>query len=165
MATAENNEEAIAAEGAGPAKSGKKKLLVMIAGAALVLGAAGGGYVFLFKKKAPEAEVAQVAKPVSFIDVREMTVNLASEPNQDRPRALKVKVALEVSEAKLAEQIKPLLPRVEDIFQVFLRELRASEIEGSGGLYRLREELQRRVNIAVHPAKVDAVLFKDFVVQ
>ena len=165
MAKGEKDEDAIAAEGEGPAKPGKKKLVLMVAGAALLLGAAGGGYVFVFKKKAPEAEVAQVPKPVSFVEVREMIVNLANEPNQDRPKALKFKVALEVSEPKAADQIKPLLPRVEDTFQVFLRELRASEIEGSGGLYRLREELQRRVNVAVHPAKVDAVLFKDFVVQ
>ncbi len=46
-----------------------------------------------------------------------------------------------------------------------MRELRASDLEGSSGVYRLREELLRRVNIAVYPAKVDAVLFKDIVVQ
>jgi flagellar FliL protein len=48
---------------------------------------------------------------------------------------------------------------------VFVRELRASDLEGSAGVYRLREELVRRVNIAVYPAKVDAVLFKDIVIQ
>ena len=37
--------------------------------------------------------------------------------------------------------------------------------EVSAGLYRLREELLRRVNVAVYPAKVDAVLFKEIVVQ
>jgi flagellar FliL protein len=58
-----------------------------------------------------------------------------------------------------------LLPRVTDIFQVFARELRASDLEGSGGIYRLREELLRRVNVAVYPSKVDAVLFKEVIVQ
>jgi flagellar FliL protein len=57
------------------------------------------------------------------------------------------------------------LPRVEDTFQVFVRELRASDLDGSAGVYRLREELLRRVNVAVYPAKVDAVLFKDIIVQ
>ena len=61
--------------------------------------------------------------------------------------------------------IQPLLPRVEDSLQVYVRELRASDLDGSVGLYRLREELLRRVNYAVYPAKIDAVLFKDFVVQ
>ena len=30
---------------------------------------------------------------------------------------------------------------------------------------RLKEELQRRVNIAVYPARVDDVLFKNVIVQ
>ena len=46
-----------------------------------------------------------------------------------------------------------------------MRELRATDLEGSAGMYRLREELLRRVNVAVYPAKVDAVLFKEVVVQ
>jgi flagellar protein FliL len=97
--------------------------------------------------------------------VREMTVNLASDSAQDRTRLLRFKAALEVKDPKLIPDIQPLLPRVEDTFQVFVRELRASDLEGSGGLYRLREELLRRVNYAVYPAKVDAVLFKELVVQ
>ena len=70
-----------------------------------------------------------------------------------------------VEEKKLVAEIQPLLPRVEDTFQVFVRELRASDLDGSAGVYRLREELLRRVNVAVYPAKVDAVLFKDIILQ
>jgi flagellar FliL protein len=70
-----------------------------------------------------------------------------------------------VDDPKVATEIQPLLPRVEDAFQVLVRQLRATDLEGSGGLYRFREELLRRVNLAVHPARVEAVLFKDLVVQ
>jgi flagellar FliL protein len=156
-------EEGAAAE---KPKGGKKKLLLLAGLGLLVLGGGGGGaYVFLLKSKAPAAEQAEIKKPVAFLDIREMTVNLAPEPNQERPRFLRFKVALEVKEAKVVPEIQPLLPRVEDAFQVFVRELRASDLEGSAGVYRLREELLRRVNVAVYPAKVDAVLFKDIVVQ
>jgi flagellar FliL protein len=156
-------EEGAAAE---KPKGGKKKLLLLAGLGLLVLGGGGGGaYVFLLKPKAPAAEQAEIKKPVAFLDIREMTVNLAPEPNQERPRFLRFKVALEVKEAKVVPEIQPLLPRVEDAFQVFVRELRASDLEGSAGVYRLREELLRRVNVAVYPAKVDAVLFKDIVVQ
>jgi flagellar protein FliL len=72
---------------------------------------------------------------------------------------------LEMEDAKLVEQIKPLMPRVMDTFQTYLREMRQSDLEGSAGLYRMREELTRRVNIAVAPNKVNAVLFKEIVVQ
>jgi flagellar protein FliL len=94
-----------------------------------------------------------------------MVINLANEPNQERPKFLKFRVSLEVKDAKLIPDIQPLLPRVEDTFQVFVRELRASDLDGSAGVYRLREELLRRVNVAVYPARIDAVLFKEVIVQ
>lgn len=148
---------------AAPAPKSKKKLLLAV-GAVVLLGAGGGGYLFL--KKPPEGAGTQAEdkKKVAFVDIREMTVNLAADASQSQ-RFLKFRVALEVKDAKSAAEIQPLLPRVEDSFQVFVRELRASDLEGSAGVYRLREELVRRVNIAVYPAKVDAVLFKDIVVQ
>ena len=78
---------------------------------------------------------------------------------------LKVKVVLEVKEEKQVEAIKPTLPRVTDIFQTYMRELRSSDLNGSAGLFRLKEEMTRRVNAAVAPNQVSAVLFKEIVVQ
>ena len=166
------NEDALeeGADDASPADApkgqGKKKLVLIGAAVLVVLGLGGGGYVFLFGGKPDDAakEVA-VKKPVGFIEVREMTVNLAPESAQDRARLLRFKVSLEVKDPKVIPDIQPLLPRVEDSLQVYVRELRASDLDGSVGLYRLREELLRRINYAVYPAKIDAVLFKDFVVQ
>lgn len=145
----------------------KKRLMVIGGAAALGLLLVGGGVFFFMGSSDGDAEVAteQAPRTVAFVDVREMIVNLAPEPNEERARYLKFSVALEVSDPSAVGAIEPLMPRVEDTFQVFVRELRASELEGSAGVYRLREELLRRVNIAVHPARVDAVLFKDVVVQ
>ena len=47
----------------------------------------------------------------------------------------------------------------------FMRELRAGDLSGSAGLFRLKEELTRRVNVAVAPQQVSAVLFKEIVIQ
>ena len=58
-----------------------------------------------------------------------------------------------------------MMPRVIDAFQTYLRELRPTDLDGSAGLYRLKEELTRRVNVAVAPSQVNAVLFKEIVVQ
>lgn len=160
-------DEAEAPEGeAPPAPSGKKKI-ILVAAVALVLAGAGGGGVWFWKKRGAEheAEAAPVKKPVAFLDLREMTVNLSAESNSDRQRYIKFKVSLEVKEAKVLPDVQPFVPRIEDAFQVYVREMRASDLEGSAGMYRLREELLRRVNIATYPAKVDAVLFKDIVVQ
>jgi flagellar FliL protein len=148
-------------EAAPPA--GKKKLVMIAAAAVLVLGGA-GGWFFLGRSSHPPQK-GEEKKQVAYVDVQEMTVNLATEPNQDRQRFLKLKVALELKDAKTVPEVQPLLPRVTDVFQVFVRELRPSDLEGSGGIYRLREELLRRVNVAVYPSKVDAVLFKEVIVQ
>jgi flagellar protein FliL len=152
-------------EGAKPGRSKKKLLIVSALALAVFSGLGGGGYYFFLhgRKEAPEA--AKTVKPVAFVDIREMVINLAHEPNQERQKFLKFRAALEVKDAKLLTDIQPLLPRVEDAFQVFVRELRASDLDGSAGVYRLREELLRRVNVAVYPAKVDAVLFKEIIVQ
>jgi flagellar FliL protein len=91
-------------------------------------------------------------------------VNLAGS-GADRTQYLKVKIVLELPDPTLVGQIQPLMPRVMDAFQTYLRELRATDLDGSAGLYRLKEELTRRVNVAVAPNKITAVLFKEIVVQ
>jgi flagellar protein FliL len=58
-----------------------------------------------------------------------------------------------------------VLPRVLDAFQTYLREMRTTDLEGSAGLYRLRDELTRRVNVAIAPSRINAVLFKEIIVQ
>jgi flagellar FliL protein len=164
--------EAPAADGAegAPAKGGflSKKLIIMVAAGLLVVGGGGGGgYFFLFKKSAPKEEkvaAAPVKPPPTFVDLPELMVNLQST-QPGRSSYLKAKVVLEVEDAKLAEQVKPLMPRVMDAFQTYLRELRPTDLEGSAGLYRLKEELTRRVNAAIDPARINAVLFKELLVQ
>ena len=150
------------------APKSKKKLFIIIGGVALLAAAGGGGWFFL-KKPSPEqiaaAEAAAKAKnPIAFLDMKDMMISM-SNAGQDRQPVMKIKVVLEIADAKAADQVRPLLPRIEDSFQVFMRELRPSDLEGSAGMYRLKEELLRRVNLTVHPAKVDAVLFKELLVQ
>jgi len=52
-----------------------------------------------------------------------------------------------------------------DQIQTYLRELRVSDLNGSAGLFRLKEELTRRVNTVISPSQVNAVLFKEIVIQ
>ena len=64
-----------------------------------------------------------------------------------------------------ADRIDGVLPRIVDNFQIYLRELRVDDLDGSAGMYRLREELLRRVNLAARPVQVEDVLFKEMLVQ
>ena len=154
-------------EGAAP----KRKLpikLIAIGAAGLLLVAGGGttGYMMIsgHKKHEEEKAATPVAKPVAFLDLPDVMVNL-STPGSDRAHYLKLKIALEVADQTIVPQIQPLLPRVMDAFQTYLRELRPMDLEGSAGLYRLKEELTRRVNAAIEPARINAVLFKEILVQ
>jgi len=155
--------------GAAPAKGGflSKKLIIIVAAVVLLGGGGGGGYFFFMKKGHHEEDKtahAPVKPPPAFYDLPEMLVNL-QPPAPGRSSYLKAKIVLEFEDQKLVEQVKPLMPRVVDTFQTYLREMRSSDLEGSAGLYRMREELTKRVNLAVAPTKVNAVLFKEIVVQ
>jgi flagellar FliL protein len=100
-----------------------------------------------------------------FLDMPEVLVNLSSSSGSERTQYLKVKVTLELPNETMSQQIQPIMPRVMDAFQTYLRELRATDLDGSAGLYRLKEELTRRVNAAIAPSRINAVLFKEIVVQ
>ena len=140
------------------------KVLIMAGGGLLALVVAGGGgYWFFTRTPAPRVEEA-VVKPTVFVDLPEVLVNL-SNTGTERTQYLKVKIVLEVPEQKVVTQIAPIMPRVMDAFQTYLRELRPSDLEGSAGLYRLKEELTRRVNASIAPNRINAVLFKEIVVQ
>jgi len=144
----------------------KFKLIVMIVGVLVLLGSGAASYFLFFRGGHDDehhAEAAKVKPPV-FVDVPDMLVNLTGNPG-DRVQYLKIKIVLELKEEKQIEEIKPTMPRVTDIFQTYMRELRPADLNGSAGLFRLKEELTRRVNNAVAPVKVSAVLFKEIVVQ
>lgn len=157
-------------EGEDGAESGggKKKLILFGAiGLVVLLAAGGGGYFFLAGGSPapvvdPNQPAPEVQKPVVFYDLPEMTVNLATD---GRTTYLKVRIALEVQDRAMIDQISPFLPRILDAFQIYLRELRPADLEGSAGLFRLKEELLRRINLSVYPARVEGVLFKEILVQ
>ncbi|MBO6508505.1 MAG: flagellar basal body-associated FliL family protein [Roseibium sp.] len=157
-------------EGAEEAAGGGKKKLILFGAVGLVvlLAVGGAAYYFPMGSDAPlpmdgDPDTPREAqKPVVFYDLPEMTVNLATE---GRTTYLKVRIALEVENRAMIEQIQPFLPRILDAFQIYLRELRPADLEGSAGLFRLKEELLRRINLSVYPAKVEGVLFKEILVQ
>ena len=97
MADTDNTES-----GAGDETPKKSKLKLIIIGVvALALAGGGGGYFFLAKgkKKEEHAETPAAAKPLSFVEVPKIMVNLAGQPGE-RVQYLKAKLVLEVKEAE-----------------------------------------------------------------
>jgi len=165
MADNEQQEEGAAETAEVAAPKSKLKLIIAAVGLLVIVSGGVATWFFFFRSHGDEMHAeAPPAKPPAFVDVPDMLVNLVGAPGE-RVQYLKVKLVLEVKEEKQIEAIKPNLPRVTDLFQTYLRELRPSDLNGSAGLFRLKEELTRRVNVAIAPNAVNAVLFKEIVVQ
>ena len=98
-----------------------------------------------------------------FMEVPDLLVNLSSSGGQ--ARFLKLKVKLEVASQEDLTALEGVAPRVVDQFQTFLREMRVQDMRGSAGIYRLRQELLYRANLAAAPTKVKDVLFQEILIQ
>ncbi len=107
--------------------------------------------------------VTYAGSDLIFYELPDMLVNLNSDGRQ--PRFLKIRVALEFGDKSIVKRVEKVMPRIVDHFQVYLRELRREDLQGSAGVYRLKEELMIRVNQSVRPARVRDVLFKEMLIQ
>ncbi len=155
-----------------PRKSGKKLILFGAIGLVVLIGA-GAGVYFSGLLGGGEAETAAGAGGAEggggqegvahYFDLDELVVTLGGAGRKSS--FLKMRVSLELEGAADEARIKAVMPRIIDNFQIFLRELRIEELQGSQGLYRVKEELLARVNSAAHPTKIKDVLFREMLVQ
>jgi flagellar FliL protein len=147
----------------------KSKKVLMIGAPVLVLLLAGGGTgAYFLLKHDTKADTAKEEVPltppkVAFSDMADILVNI--QGNDGTPAYLKLGVSLELEDEEHKAAIAPLMPRITDQFQAYLRELRLDDLKGSAGVLRLKEELLRRVNVAAAPYKVRDVLLKEMIIQ
>jgi flagellar FliL protein len=100
---------------------------------------------------------------VVFYTLPDIVVNMQAADG--RSTFLKLKLTFELPDEETAENLTPNLPRLQDMFQTFLRELRPEDLNGSQGSYQLRAELLRRVNLVAAPSKVNAVLIEEMLIN
>lgn len=152
-------------EVAAPKKS-KKKLIIIIVLALLVIGGGGAG-VFLsgiLKGGEEHKEVdPSLEQKTIYFDMEEFLVNLNNPGNQ--VSFLKTIITLEIPNQAVMAEVSDKMPKIRDTFQVYLREMRNSDLQGSAGLQRLRAELLLRVNSIMEKGKVTNILFKEIIVQ
>jgi flagellar protein FliL len=168
QAVSEELEPVAEAEDTAKLKLGGRKLVVFGGlGAMVLLLLAGGGLYFTgmldrFTGHKSSAEQVAPPKPLAFYDLPDFLVNLNA--GGKKTNFLKLTVSLQIDKPEDAPRLQAVLPRIIDNCQIFLRELRVEDLRGSGGIYRLREELLARVN-AASPVKIEDVLFKEMLVQ
>jgi len=152
-----------------PAKPKGKRKLLLVGGVVLLLAGGGAAAWFtgllphLLHRDEPHAAEAMATSAPVFLDLPDIVANLNAGPR--RTAFIKLKAKLELSRPEDHAVVQGAMPRVLDLFQTYLREMRPEELRGTAGTYRLREELVARTNIAVHPAHVLNVLFTELLVQ
>jgi flagellar FliL protein len=188
--TAPAGEGGEGAEGEAPAKKKGLPLKLIIIGvvAGLVLVGGGGGAFMMFgphgkpaahkpakKAKAKDekggkkdadktgVQIADGPDGVVFYTLPDIVVNMQTPDG--KPTYLKLKLTLELPNQDTVDVIEPNRPRLDDMFQTFLRELRPEDLSGSQGSYQLRMEILRRVNLVIAPAKINAVLIEEMLIN
>ena len=151
-----------------PPRKKRGKLLFLVA-LPVFLGAGGAGAWFagLIPGTSPDAHTAAAPAPAPekpiFVDMPDIVANL-NAPGR-RSSYIKLRSKLEVARAADARALQKAMPRLQDLFTTYLREVRPEELRGSAGTYRLREELMARASLAAPPAQVTDVLFVELLLQ
>ncbi len=170
-----------AGSSAPKAKGGKKKLILLAAPAVLAAIGAGlwfGGILPPLLGMGHEAkpvltgdghpsdqpsEAAAAVKAPVYVELPEIIANLNT--NGKRAAFVKLHARLELSKPQDQAAVEAAMPRLQDLFQTYLREMRPEELRGSAGTWRLREELIARANLAAAPGHVVDVLFTEMLIQ
>ncbi len=191
-ADADAEDQTVDGEAEGGEAGGKKKLplkliLIAAAGAFVVLGGGGTAAFLLLSPKPDAAHSGKHERPkksdkkeaskddknapqikdgpdgVVFFTMPDIVVNMQAADG--KPTFLKLKLTFELPDHETADALTPEVPRIQDMFQGFLRELRPEDLSGSQGSFQLRMEILRRVNLVVAPSKVNSVLIEEMLIN
>lgn len=100
---------------------------------------------------------------IYFYTLPDIVVNMQTADGKST--FLKLQLTFELPDEETGEVLTENLPRLQSMFQTFLRELRPEDLNGSQGTFMLQAELLRRVNLVAAPNKVNAVLIEGLLIN
>jgi flagellar FliL protein len=187
----ETDADAEAVEGEEGEAGAKKKLPLMMiiiaaVAAVVILGGGGTAAFLLLGHKSPSAahapkpkkeekksgdkkddksgaQIADGPDGVVFYTPQDIVVNMQTADG--KATFLKLKLTFELPDHATADLLDADMPRLGDMFQTFLRELRPEDLSGSQGSYQLRMEIKRRVDLVIAPSKINAVLIEEMLIN
>jgi len=157
-----------------PRLTGKLRIIVAAA-AVLVLGAGAALWftgVLTHPGKSVDASVksrdavtppAPVYPAPVYVEIPDIVANMSG--GSHKQTSLKLTARLELARAADTDKVREAMPRIQDLFQAYLREMRPEDLRGPGGTYRLREELLGRANVAAAPSRIIDILFTQMIMQ
>lgn len=123
-------------------------------------GGHGGGGEKVDPKTQPV--IAEGPDGITYFTLPDTLANI--QTTNGKATYLKLKLTFEVADHETVELLNQSLPRIDDVLQGFLRELRPEDVTGSQGSYQLRLEILRRVNLVLAPHKINAVLIEEMLI-
>ncbi|UDF02728.1 flagellar basal body-associated FliL family protein [Asticcacaulis sp. AND118] len=124
----------------------------------------GGGHGGGGEKVDPKTQpvIAEGPDGITYFTLPDTLANI--QTTDGKSTYLKLKLTFEVADHETVELLNESLPRIDDVLQGFLRELRPEDVTGSQGSYQLRLEILRRVNLVLAPNKINAVLIEEMLI-
>ena len=108
-----------------------------------------------------EASIPDLMPSSEVVSLGSFTVNLRDSAGG---RLLQMELSVEGS-GDTASQVEDREAQLRDAILMLASDYSFLELEGTEGRIRLRDEIHRRINVVLSPAKVDRVYFTSFVVQ
>lgn len=157
----------------GKTKINRKKMLIFILPVLIAIGlSVGFYYVFNRDYRSPEAAYSIVKNSAGadgsesitvFYDMPEIMAPLRSDtPDKER---LRLRLNLELSNVEDIKTIEILTPKINDVVLSHIIELSPEEVQGSTGLYWLKEELLYRLNLVTAPIKINNLNIRSLEIQ
>lgn len=175
------DEDGEAGEGGDAKKGGMKKLILFVGlpVVILLLGGVAGGLLLFGGGGEDEAQLAEGEQPGGEAEpgptaveryaamhhwTRAIDVNI--EGDGGRMLAMQLEFSLVYSESSLDSILatEVVEDRLRTSFVEFLRTLRAEDIYGSMGTFRIRAEMRRRANLELAPYEIEDVLIPELII-
>ncbi len=168
----EDNDEIPESEGDEPAK--KRSKLPLIIGLVLFLAASGGGFYATFSGMfsiaslmgggddhgEEEVAMAETSAP-TFFPLGETIIPLGPDAEAEY---LLMTSEIEIDPKDL-EAFEAMLPRIQDLFNTYLRAVEARDLDQPNSTMRLRDQLLRRIRVIAEPATPRDLLFTSFILK
>jgi flagellar FliL protein len=148
-----------------PQKPKKFNTKVILAIIALLLLMVGGWFIYKNIVHNEEKTIEEsLMGQIFFLDLEPITVNLRAG-SENNLAWLRIKVTLEVKGQNNYDLLKKMTPKVMDVFQTYLKELKKSDLDGSFGIYKIKDEMMMRINVILAPTQIENILFQEFILQ
>lgn len=184
MAEEPETEDDIDAEGSeeeseAPKKGGMKKLILFVGLPAVIVILAGVAGALLFLGGGDETAVAEgeagevveepepsAAERFAALHTFERTIEVNIEGDEGRILMMQMEYVLVYSDHDLDSILESdvIIDRLTTSYVEFLRTLRADDIYGSMGTFRIRAEMRRRANLELAPHAIEDVLIPELII-